>query len=382
MNGANDAPIGKGVYRMSKLMYLAPFAAGAAIAVYFLDWKGVIGGIAVFFVLAQLRDAIGRRLNARAAFATWGSYLDPGFTGKIEYETSSERAPRLTGSGERHDHDDTADVWLLADGALLSCARGRRFEATPDGRYLAALGDQEVTLFTMYDQSGKVSHDYCEADAPAVFADLFCADAGIRAGALAAVTRRGKAMPLLPWRGLHLHEIYLPDCRDGVVRQQIAPRLTLTATLAAPVDCSMLYKPLYVMFNPVRRLAVNGFATPYFCKDLADAIASEDGVCLLVKGFIIGANFLSAGRRWYYRGRDGAWAALDDALKDLKGGHVGRLLKIRSLTATRAVFEVDLHAKGASSAYGQASTRALPFKVAIDAAAVPPTCEVQLQKFA
>ncbi len=379
---ANNAPMSKGVYRITQLLNMVPFAAGVAVAVWFFNWQGVIGGIVVHAILAHVRDAIQRRLDARAAFAVWGTYLDPGFTGKIKYKTTNKRAPRLTGSREDDDDIFEMDEWLLADGALLDCRKGSKFKETPDPRYLAAQCDKEGKRFTVYDQTGKMIYDYGEVDAPAVFADLFRPEGGKSAAALAAVLGRSEATPLVPWRGLLMREDYLPDLRDDVLQKELAPRLTVTATLAAPADCSTLDEPIDLLMDPVRRLGVNGFPTPYLCENLTDAIGSEDGVCLFVKGCIIDEDFLAAEQRWYYRGRDSAWAALSDTLRDFSGAPVGRLLKIRSLTATSAVFEVDLHTKDAASGYVQASNRAMPFKAAIDVTAVPPTCEVQLAKFA
>lgn len=379
---ANNAPIGARAHRILQLVHMLPLIAGVAVAVYFLNWQGVVGGLVLFSVLAHLGEAIQRRLEARAALAAWGTYVDPGFTGKIKYKTTSKRAPRLTGRPD-DDDDDIFMIkgWILADGAMLNCFKGKRFEATPDARYLAAELAAQCAEFTVYDQTEHVSYRYGEVDAPQVFAQLFSADRGVSAAALAAVLSRSQPTPLVAWRGLRLTEDWMLDWPDDVINKEIAPRLTLTATLLLPADCSKLEDPLETLIDPVRRLAVNGFATPFLCENLEDAIASVDMQCLIVKGRLIDDDYLFGEGRWYYRGQDGVWTTLDDELRDSDGKRAGRLLKIKSLTATSAVFEVDLLAGEAKGAYVQASSRAMPFKVVMDRAAVPPTCEVQIEKF-
>lgn len=284
---------------------------------------------------------------------------------EIKYQTTKKRAPRLTGT-RNEDYDFETEEWLLADGALLECVKGGRFEETPDRRYLAARYDEEGASFVLYDQTEHATYDYKEDDAPEVFTALFGADDAGRAGALAAVLSKGERTALIEFRGLWLVETSLLFTPENVLKKEIAPRLMLTATLALPDNCTTLDDPLDALEDPVRRLGVNGFATPYLCRDLTEAIASDDGVCLIVQGVLVYPDCQTSGRRWYYRGRDAAWTTLEDCMRDSSGNLLCRLLSIKSLSATSAVFNIDPNLREVGSGYLQASSHALPFKVAID----------------
>jgi hypothetical protein len=349
----------------------APWVAGAAIALVMFSWQGVLAGAAAsWLLLLIIRPAI-RRIHSRTMFAAWGAYVDPGFTGEPRRVQPSALLPRELETYERHADGGEPKDWLLPDGAWMENVVAP-LENSPDGRYVSARADLGCSSFLVYDKLEHVRYSYEDDDAPEVYPDLF------RDGALAAILGRAGRTPLRAARGMWFEQDGLPERRERVIRKALAPNLVLTATLVGPEDLRTLANPYELLIEEVRRLALNGFATPFLCADLEHAMASPDGNCLIVKGCVVDEEFSNEGERWYYRGPDGLWITLDSFVYRAGGGSCGYLCSIVALSATEAQFGIAFHAGTAGSCWIQTATQALPFRVAVASADGVATCRVPL----
>ncbi len=370
---------------------LAPYVIGLGIALVFRSWLGFIAGAGVFYIVAKAATQVKRRIKANAAYAAWGSSIKPGFTDAPTYKMATSPPPRVLYPGEPGDDGIGQREWLLADGAIIDDITGE-LDTSPDGRYLAARGEIDGTSFVIYDQVEHVRYWYDEPDAGDVFIRLFRApidsgfftDAGSGPDSLAGILGRAERTPLFAWRGLWLPEEELPDIVDDVLTRELAPGLVLTAAVIGPADARTMESPYALAASPIRRIALNGVATPFLCEDLKQAMASDDGTTLIVKGCVLDEDLDPAAARWYFRGANGVWITLDDDIDRKWGMSGGRLCKVTALTPTAALFELDWSLPEDCDLYVLASTRALPFKVRgeIDSFGGRSTCRVPYQKFA
>jgi hypothetical protein len=355
----------------------APWVAGAAIALVMFSWQGVLAGAGATWLLRLISFPVIRRIHARTVFAAWGAYVDPGFTGELPLVQLSALAARQLDTYERHADGSEPKDWLLPDGAWMENVVDP-LETSPDGRYVAARRDLGASSFLLYDKLEHVRYAYEEDDAPEVFANLF----GSAAEPLAAVLGRAERTPLRALRGMWLAQEDLPEVSQRVIKKVVSSHLVLTATLIGPEDLRTVAKPYDLLFEEVRRLALNGFATPFLCEDLDHTIASPDGKSLVVRGCVICDEFATNGERWYYRGADGVWITIDTFVYNSSRSFIGHLTSIVELTATEAVFGISVMSGAAGSCWIQTAKQALPFRVPVTSAGDVVTCRVPLQKFA
>lgn len=293
-------------------------------------------------------------------------------------------------TAEADDDGVCRQSWILADGAMIDEVAGG-FDKSPDGRYLAARSDLRGTSFVLYDQVEHVRYWYDAADAGDVFIRLFRTppDAGFFADgasgpdSLAAILATAERTPLFAWRGLWIEQDELARVGDDVLTRELAAGLVLTATVIGPADARTLENPYDLVDAPIRRIAVNGHKTPYLCEHLDQAMASDDGTMLIVKGCVIDEDYEPAGARWYLRRANRVWVTLDDALHSMAGNWSNDLGSIASLTQTGARFELGAPLPEDKDLFVFASTRARPFKVRAqaDPSGGPATCLVPYQKF-
>ncbi len=368
------------------MLVLAPWAAGIGLLAAWWDWYGIVGGIAAFWLLRKTGHVIIRRLHSRANLAAWGGYLNPGAKIDIKLAPPS-RGPRVLDTYDVDEDGAVAKDWLLADGTFIDRAVGG-LETTPDGRYAGARHDLQASSFTVYDVVGRVSYFYAEDDAPEAFIKLFKSgldrsyfDAG-RAGpgSLSALLDKTVRTPMVAWRGLWLDGDDQPEHPLELPGKQLAPGLALSTTHLGPPDLRTAASPLHWMYVDVRRLTLNGFSTPFLCKDLEHAVLSSDGKSLMVKGCVVDENLYEDGMRWHYRGADGVWITLDARARKSDSTAGARLETLLVLTATEALFALEM-SFGAGSCWIQASSRALPFRVPITRENESATCVVPLKYF-
>jgi hypothetical protein len=341
------------------------------------NWQGVLAGAAATWLLRLISFPVIRRIHARTVFAIWGAYVDPGFTGEPRLVQVSTLAPRAVEEYEPNDDGSEPKDWLLPDGAWMENVIAP-LETSPDGRHVAARRDLRGSSFLLYDKQEHVRYDYAADDAPEVYGTLFSSGAGTLAGVLA----RAERTPLHALRGMWLEADGLPEQGERIIQKVLAPRLMLTATRIWPDDLRSAAKPFDQLFEQVRRLSLNGFATPFLCEDLDQAIASPDGMSLLVRGCVVCEEFATDGGRWYYRGPDGVWATIDTFVYNSSRSFIGHLKSVAALTATEAVFEISVMQGDAGSCWIQTAKQALPFRVPVTTAGDVVTCRVPLQKFA
>jgi hypothetical protein len=360
---------------------LAPFVVGGAVALYFFNWQGLLAG-AVLARMGQLavRPAI-RRIHSRVLHAAWGVYVDPGYTGEIRFGAASGKFPRVIGRDDEQAGSGQARDWLLADGAWMENVEGE-LHTTLDGRYVGARIYPAGESFLLYDQTQHVRYSYDNDDAEEVFDALFpgAGQAGMAEGQVAALLARAERTKLHPWRGMWLEKDMVPEHSETVLRKVLAPNLVLTATLIGPEDLRIVDDPSELLIDQVRRLSLNGFPTPFFCRDLDHALAAPDGKSLMVKGFVVCDEFSPNGDRWYYRRANGDWATLEAQTYDVASGETGYLQSIVSLGDTEAVFALHTNFGEQSVCWIQAARQPVAFKVPVDRTGATPTCRVPLEK--
>jgi hypothetical protein len=355
----------------------APWVVGAAIALAWFSWQGALAGAAATWLLRSISYPVIRRIHARTVFAAWGAYVDPGFIGEPRLVQLSTLAAREVEAYEPNDDGSEPKDWLLPDGAWMENVVAP-LQTSPDGRYAAARRDLRGSSFLLYDKLEHVRYDYEADDAPGVYGALFTSGAET----LAAVLGRAERTPLRALRGMWLDVDGLPEQGERVIQKVLSPKLMLTATRIWPDDLRTAAKPFEQLFEQVRRLSLNGFATPFLCQDLDQAIASPDGKSLLVRGCVVDEEFSTDGERWYYRGPDGVWITLDTFVCNSSRSFLGHLKSVTALTATEAVFEISVMQGDAGSCWIQTARQALPFRVPVTSAGDVVTCRVPLQKFA
>jgi hypothetical protein len=355
----------------------APWVAGAAIALVMFSWQGALAGAAAIWLLRLISFPVIRRIHARTVFAAWGAYVDPGFTGEPRLVQVSTLDPRAVEAYEPNDDGSEPKDWLLPDGAWMENVIAP-MQTSRDGRYVAARHDLGGSSFLLYDSLEHVRYAYEADDAPEVYGALFASGAET----LAAVLGRAERTSLHALRGMWLGVEGLPEQGERVIQKVLSPRLMLTATRIWPDDLRSAAKPFELLFEQVRRLSLNGFATPFLCEDLDQAIASPDGMSLLVRGCVVDEEFATDGERWYYRGPDGVWITIDTFVYNSSRSFIGHLKSVTDLTATEAVFAISVMQGYAGSCWIQTARQALPFRVPVTSAGDIVTCRVPLQKFA
>jgi hypothetical protein len=356
-----------------------PFVAGAGLALYYWNGLGMFAGVGLCWLLVIMLRPVTRRLRARNAHARWGVYLDPGFNGAIKLVALSS-APRQVYVHDTEPDGRSGKDWLLASGILVENVVGPLFN-TPDGRYIGARSYQDGSFFTLVDQHAHVSYCYYDDDAPQLFAKLFESGSTPPAPALLTQIIEGAdATPLFEWRGTWLPADELPESSEAVLKKTLAPQLALTAPLMGPADWRTLDDRDTFTYGEVRRVVLNGFATPFFCESLEHAMASTDRMSVMVKGCVIDEAYSPFALRWYYRGPDRLWLILDAFVYDGGGTNVGTLQAIRELNATEAVFELDLIYAAETSCYIQPAGVALPFKTKVIKDGYQFSCRVPLKK--
>ena len=355
----------------------APYVAGLAVALVCFSWQGVVAGIVVAALLRMLSFPVIRRIHSRVMFAAYGAYVDPGYTGELALVTVSALAPRvLEPYDTRVDGSEPKD-WLLPDGAWMENVVAP-LATTADARYVGARHDLAGSSFLLYDSVEHVRYRYEEDDAPTVYADLFAGSGA----AFAAVLAHAERTPLRAWRGMWLEHDALPEQRARTITKVLSSRMVLTATLVGPEDVRSVADPYELLIEEPRRLAVNGFATPYLCEDLEHSAVSPDGKNVLVKGCVVDESFCVDDQRWYFRGQDGGWIVLSPFVSNSSGSFSGYLESVAQLSATEAVFVIRTSSGAAGSCWIQTATQALPFKVPMTRVGGVLTCRVPLQKFA
>jgi hypothetical protein len=358
---------------LSAALILAPFGALAGLVLRFPNVAGVLGAIAAFWVLAHGGGLLRQRLAARRALAHWGSYVAPGILGEPVFHRVEPAGIRNAGWGEVGMGGPLVSDWILADGARISSVT-HGLEKSDDGRYVAALTMAAGADIVVYDTVEHVRYEFDHPNAASMFDQLFrnVIDANFftsqaqRRTVLDVVLVKARREPYFSCHGLWLPESARASCPARLLTRQLGPACTLTALLAAPDDLLATSSPWSVIHAPLRRLWLNGVATAFWCRDLDQAMLSDDGASLIVAGIVLDETFSEAGRRFYRWHAAQGWNVIDADIRDAAGATLGVLASIVSLAPGAAVFGVRLDRQEQQVGYIQTGWQAMPVKVSFD----------------
>lgn len=326
-----DAGVG-----LAALSTVVPAVLWLAMLLYFASWRGAglatLAALLVGWLAGRRYDAV----SARRALASWGSYLNPGYTGPIDFVLSVESGVRTLEMREVNREDMDARV-MLEDGAVLDWVSGTLHDSR-DARFTAALNHRSLLV---YDRQRHLVYRYLLSDAARRYNKAFTLHAdglAIDERSLQALLDASLCTPLSFYQGLWLESSLLPPANPAnpATTRQLPGGLRLEAVAARPSDLRTLERPLDALATPLYRLWLGGAPTFLWLQagDLNQAKASSDGRTLIVPGVSVDAGGkVLRPRLFIWRaasGRHGArWHSLDPVFYQLpQDGQLGRVEKI------------------------------------------------------
>lgn len=333
-----DAGVG-----LAALSTVVPAVLWLAMLLYFASWRGAglttLAALLVGSLAWRRYDAV----SARRALASWGCYLNPGYTGPIDFVLSAESGVRTLEMREVNREDMDTRV-MLEDGAVLDWISGTLHDSR-DARFTAALNRHSLLV---YDRQRHLVYRYLLSDAARRYQKAFTSHAdglAIDERALQALLDASLCTPLSFYQGLWLEASLLPPsiahASQSNLTRQLPGGLRLEAVAAFPDDLRTLERPLGALATPLYRLWLGGAPTFLWLQagDLNQAKASSDGRTLIVPGVSVdpGGKVLRP-RLFIWRaasasddrkGREGRWHSLDPLFYQLpQDGQLGRVEKI------------------------------------------------------
>ena len=278
------APVGGAGAWLSAALMLTPFGALVGIVLLFQSVVGVLAGTAAFFIAAHGAALLRRGLAARLAWASWGSYVNPGDAGEPAFSTIKPAGIHILRWNEAGMGGPSVSDWILGDGAEISSVM-HGLETSPDGRFVAALTMAAGAELVVYDTVDHVRYEYDHPNASGIFNQLFRNVIDTNSSAPGARPHTvldevlGKARRELYFscHGLWLPESSRASCPSRLLTRDLSPGIKLAALLVAPDNLRTMPEPWTVIRAPLRRLSLNGQPTAYWCRDLEQAMLADDG---------------------------------------------------------------------------------------------------------
>lgn len=368
--------------RIQTALTLAPLAAGLAIYLIFRSGWALAAGFGVLIVGILACQHIRASMRARAAWALWGTYLNPGYLGPANFALTQETFPRVLESGEIGMGGPEEARLMLEDGAVLEWISNGPIDSR-DGRFAAAETDaRNHNSLLVYDRQLHLLYRYLGHDASRRYNTVFSkviTHASMRSPVkttptpaldeqlLRQLLEDCTCVSLQFYRGLWLPPGMMPAGAAASAQRRIGA-LHLQAAPALPDDMRHLLSPLSFAAQQLCSLTVDGVASGLWVLGgaLELAQASSNGCWLIVPGVVITPGMDTFASRMHVWRAGTGWHSIDAQVSDYAGDATGQLDGIISIKDLVVRFSCSWpKAAGLGKHYLQTSWRAKP--VLIDA---------------